>query len=640
MAVQGQQTGNNQTVAGEAYTGGGTTQQVNQNQGNAGSVPGTLSPRVAFGRNRAPINRDAASEITNHMIRAFKDYIEENDDFRRLGIRLIPIPRESGIAAASLAVAIAGEIGNETVYAYHTLLLAEDSGQLREQFENADNQSYLIPKAPTDILDETFIRNVAAIVEKEFPQSKVFYADAEVVPVGFNYKDTQAIRNLLANAVEADYGEIASRQPNFTYLSLKEVANTSGLSVRTHYNQQEVIDSVGQPVRADIQIDFRVEPINTGNMNTENIEQTETFSVVSGYIDQVYDPVNPVVNPWMTGLQQRNANESQLFSAQFVVTNIQADGMGGDLSASLLALYTTFPMAADTQPWLQNFLPQHLVQQRSNSRSGGFDPKDVGALNWEFGLMVPGETTVKPFPTGPEVFSAADYYAWMNMTFRKGISIALDVEEAGGSTWFTRAFSACRVIDSPAHKAIVAAADGLTGGRFSELFNKTSRNIITGHENRIILGTYKDQSGIAHDLRTVDLLYMLNKEGHINPAIGRLFGNTFNNDNPSFNVNLARRLKFIEGAVSDVKVTGFARREVLHGDFVTCLDQAISSTNLRIRQTYDSGSNRIEHRASGNLHGSGALIGGLNSQTFTSGTTGGNQGGAYRPMFGGGRTYY
>lgn len=638
MQVGNQNQPGSQTNMADAYSAaGGNTEQVNRGQqgGQSGGVPA----RVAFGRNRAPISRDSASETVNHMIKAIKDYIDQNDDFKKMNLRTIAIPRESGIAAPAIVIAMPGELKGNPVISYHTLILADDAGQLREQFESADNQQYLVPKATSDFLDAVYIDNIRTIVEREFPQAGLLYADAEVVPVGYNYKDEGLLRNTIANALEAAWGEIASRQPNFQYLSLKDVQGAN-LALRTHYHQDEIIDSVGQPIRADIQIDFRSEPNNGGNQQTENIEQTETFAQTSGYVDLVYDPVNPAVNQWMLGQQQRTANDCQLFSAQLVITNVFAPAMGGDLSATLLAIYNTFSLAADNQPFLQAFLPPHLLQQRQNSRQGGFDPKNVGALNYEFGLPDPKSGQIIPFPTGPGEFQAQDFYAWMQMNVRKGLSIAIDVPEAGDTTWFLRAFSACRDIDGPAHKAIVAAADALTGGRFSEIFNKTSRMIITGHENRIFLGTYTDAAGVKHDLRNVDLLYMLNKDGHQNPTIGRQFSNTFNNDIPSVNVNLAKRLQFINGAVSDVKVTGFARREALHLDFVTSLDAAIAQTGLRIRQTYDSGSNRIEHRATGNLYGSQALIGGLNSQTFTSGSTQGAGGHAARPMYQGGRSFY
>lgn len=608
-----------------------TFQQAPQDQGR-GAGPRGL--RSQMGRYGSPMSRHASSEILNQLLTALTEEYKNTPAMKNFNWELLPLDYKTtnNIAASSILVVLQDKAHLDLGYAYHALVLEGDSAQASEKTEVWAGSTYDIQKVTGDLIDNVMLDYYGAKMTEMFPQArKLHYADAEVVPRDFNITDKAVIRQLAANAVTACFNEIITRAENFSYINLAHVGKDNTLQIRANYHQQEVADTLGFPVRADIQIDFRSVPTsqNTQSNFTDNTDRVEVYSTLSGFVVLNYDPVVDQSNPWAINMP-RNANETQLYSAQFVLTQVESEEEINN-ATQLLALSTAVPLLDRSQPWLQQFLPSHLAPNAFGSRRAGFDPKDIGALNYEARLPSADGKIDRINTTDPQTFTEREFYGIMAALVRQGIALSLDVPEAGDSTWYNRIFVAAREIDGLAYRALVHAADALTNNSFSNFFNATSRKILTDSEDRIHLGYYIDQDNVKHDIRNIDLVWMLNRFGADDATVGRQWTDTFVNTTRPMSVNLALRRKMIEACVSNAVFTGFARRITFHADFLTSLDKAIAATGLQVRAVTSGQDARWQQRASANLAGQGALMTG-----FASGFAGAGMGGMAQ-NFGGAR---
>lgn len=625
----------------------------NQQQAQAGSqqqtayqAPPAAAPqqspvgglRAGLKRNMSPVTANSADKIMVDLMKLLKDEYTNNPlpELKACHFEIIPIPRNSG--SSNVISVIVVVLGTGDRFAYHSLLLAGDANKFREQTERFDSMPQPLVRAPSDFADDALMAIVKNKVLSLYPANVTTSADWSLVPEDFNMTDERLVKMLFANTVRACWSEIIPKLPNFQYSDLSGMAADSSGVVRTSFNQdqssprQEFIDNVGSPVRTEIVVDFRTE--QKGNVSkdyqSEHSTQNDDLGRVQGFLNLNIDPVAARQNPWGVQPAMRNPNDTQEYSAEFVITGIDMN-IDVDLGSTLLMLSTCFPlMDHNTQPWKRNLLPKHLQHQGYGpALPGRFNPRDIGALNFDYGLKDPKDGMVKAITTTDiNEFGADEFYRTMATMVRDGLALSIDVPECGDSTWVLRPFSEANTVPQ-AYEAIIKAADGLTGGRFSQFFYnpQSSRKIVIDREERIINGYYIAEDGTKRDIREVDMLYLLNKEGHQDGTIARRWAQTFGGGNT--NLQLIQRAKLLE-TVGHVVITGFSRRKTFHNDFLMALDQAIAATGLKIRNEIGMGDARTMIRPSAGLAQAGALNSNFSSGTYSYGSQGPT--GGFRPM--------
>lgn len=627
------------TAMESAYaTAGGSAQQQPQPQATA-PVGGGL--RGLMTRGRSPMAKDSNGRVLSELTNKLTEYRDKQQDVdvKGLDIKILPVPRSSIIDQnfSNKISLILFVVGVENQYAYHTLLVASEMAvsapNRNEQFGGYQVEQATAPRTPATLADEALAQVIRKKVAMSFPQANLFSADWSTVPDNFKLTDEFAIEDLFINCMRACWTELSYKSPDFVYDSLAGAAGDNTAVVSIHFNQDQanpaidIVDKVGLPIRSEILIDFRSEqPYSSSkDLHTENTANVVEFGKVSAYTTLQIDPVAARQNQYSTG--QAGANDTQEYVGDITISNIDLLNKV-DLANVLLMISTAFPLLdTNTRPWLRNYLPKHL--QHNTGRGGNFRPRDLGSLNYDYKYKEQGATSIGPFNTDNEnEFTIENFNYLTSSIIQPGAALSIDIPECGDSTWFLRPFAEANDVPA-AHQAIVKAADGLTDGRFSAIFNTTHSRLITvPRMERVLMGYFIDDHGVMKDIRIIDMLYLLNRDGHQDPDIGKKWMATFGG---SSDAQLAARAKLIESVVSNVTFTGIAIHKSFTADFLSSLDRAITDTGLKLRNDMSREDARLQIRHAAGLAQSGALM-----TNFTSGmyTTGGSSysGGGYRGM--------
>lgn len=620
------------TATGQAYeqarnaaTGGQAAPQPQTQQSPVGS-----GLRDFMMRGRAPLSRESTGRVLGDLTKKMTDYREQNKEtaLKDVDLRLVAVPRGSYMTdqfsnqISLLIMIVTTTVNNKDISAYHTLLLASEMSPvapIRNEQYGYNLEQAQPPRTAAALADNALARVCRQkVMEVVGPQATVFSADWETVPDGFQINDAQAIEDLFINALRACWSELLAKDPNFTYDSLSGAAGDTSNVVSVHFNQDqanppiEILDQTHQPVRSEILVDFRSEQprSNSRDLTTENTANVVEYGQVSAMASLVIDPAPARQQQW--GVAATGPDTTQEYSGEVTITYVNMAAKV-DIPNVLLMLTTVLPlMDYQTRPWLRNFLPKHLQQ---NGRGAQFRPRDLGALNYDYKYKANPADPVGPFNTNDENVFTSDQFNWLtSMMIHPAAALSIDIPEVGDVTWILRPLAEANDVPE-ARAAIIKAADAMTDGRFSQIFNATqSRMIMLPRVSRVLNGSFTGDDGKLHDLREVDMLYLLNRFGHEDPEIGRRWAATFNT---SSDAELAQRAKLIEMAVGNPNYTGISTHRTFHPDFLQSLDRAIAETGLRPRIEMAREDARLLIRHSAGLAQSGALMSNYSPSMFT-----------------------
>ena len=124
--------------------------------------------------------------------------------------------------------------------------------------------------------------------------------------------------------------------------------------------------------------------------------------------------------------------------------------------------------------------------------------------------------------------------------------------------------------------------------------------------DRVILGTYTDESGVEHDLREVDTLFMLNMRPQ-DPEWALTYQDTFDCVDVPIDVRVEKRLQILQSIFgSNMKVTGYARYVIFDPEFLGALAAALLDSGVMTQMVGSSHSSIPRQRGASNLAGYGA----------------------------------
>jgi hypothetical protein len=624
QAAQGQGQANYQQPQGAPVGGGGNR---------------PIGAAALFSRG-AGLNQglDGAGRDLGELTKKLQDFYDKEKQaaLSAWNVRIIPMPREGMISGSqsnlsnkiAMIVIVADQGDNR--YAYHTLLLASDMApapatRSNDLYGGSYGQDRVAaPRTPVALADEALATIIRQRVTSLLPQAQVFSADWTTVPAEFKIDDTYKIASLFMNALRACHAELEIKSPNFRYASLADVAaDSSALLVNSiHFNQDqanpplEVFDAAGLPIRGEIVTDFRSEQTRQGNQKdgTENTAGVMEIGRTLAYVTVNIDPVQARRNRYMVGGPTPGINDTQEYVGEITMSGFDM-GVQPDLGNMLLQISTMLPLL-DQQTygpqWLRNFMPAHLQSQ--GGRREHFRPRDLGPLNYDYGLKLDGNQVLQ-FPTTSPEFGIEEFYRLVGMIMQPAPALSIDVPMAGADTWFLRAFAEATEVEG-ARQAIINAMDALTDGRFSQIFLQTqSKLIVLPQSERVLNGYYTDDQGRVRDLRTIDGLYLMNAKGHEDPTLMKRWAGTWGG---STDYQLAERLKLIELVVLP-KVTGVSVHKTFHPDFLHAMDVSFSQTGLKPKVDIPNADDRMVIRPSYGLASAGALATNFHTTMFTTG---------------------
>lgn len=479
----------------------------------------------------------------------------------------------TNLAFSGIVVAVRRTDAPARGLCYHTILLEESGEPIASRIETFRGQQFEIQRLVGDAYEQQYGSTVFEIVKRAFPNIKdIRSVDAQVVPRGFNFEDKDAIHALALNTQLPCYTALEVMDPTFQDMNLTQVEKDSTLSVRIAFNEPQKSDYAGLPVRNDISIVLSASSVQQAGQNNQINAQdrSKTIATIGGYIDPVWAPAN-------NGQFNFNPNIPQpKFAARFVITNLENVAQT-TIASQLLALTSSFVLREGNN-WFPYFSPRPMG-------AGGrtVDLRDIGAINIEGNMSNNVDGFDKYIDTKSANFTPQDLGRLIQMNFRPGMHYSLRVSECGADTWYNSVFKAAADNHKGAIRAILMAANTLTGGHFGQIYGNEESPVHIDY-SRVHLGHYLDSNGQKRDISDIDYLAIMNLVGKGAPTSGAEWVNTMFREDQPIALRLAARKKMIESVThGEVTYTGFARLVTFTGRFIDALAKGCALAGLDMR---------------------------------------------------------
>jgi len=213
------------------------------------TVTNTLTS-LSLAGNAAPISATPAAEAVKQLIETAKTAIgEPTSDYT---ITLIPLQRQDSqvnLFCSSVIVVLQRTHALNAGLGFHTLLLADTAGMLQSEIININGQPVEVIRAVGEAYDHTYKTAIAKALIKQFPNVSVdnmYDAEAQVIPVGYNYKDANQVQATIASAVGAAGTLLNTNSEGFRDLSLISGAENLQSVAKLQFAQPQSIDEVLQ----------------------------------------------------------------------------------------------------------------------------------------------------------------------------------------------------------------------------------------------------------------------------------------------------------------------------------------------------------------------------------------------------------
>ena len=520
---------------------------------------------------RTAFNRKPSSEALTKIKKVFTDTLAEKGD-TSFEITLIPIEKEQtqSLNVSLLVVAVRDKQNLNFGVAYHTLLLEATAQIPVGKTQQIGSINVEVLKTVGDFCNDTLKSTVRGFVERTFINETLRNAGACVVPKNLNLDDAEAVHVLLGNTIFSCTSELetCNLNKNFVDINLINAHQDTTLTVRTQFGQPAELDAVGQPLRADIVIEFQAQQAQV--QQSEN-ERVAPISHTCAYVDIFWDPQGPANNPY--GFNDNTQQSWQRYGARVVVTAMESTEIL-TIPAQLLALLPAISLR-EGNAWIQAFRSKDFQTEGGNMH-------DIGAIGYEVNFEQNANNIGKMIDTRADKFSSEQLGQLIKATFRPGLTVSLDVPECGPSTWYNEVFSAAAGGNARANSAIIEAANELTGGLFGKYFSPTGR-VATDEFNRIHNGTYINARGEVADLRDIDYLAVLNQVGNQDPTAIRLWSDSYAATNIELAKRLADRKRIIQNICNNPEFTGFSSRVTFEADFIEALAKGCQEAGLVVK---------------------------------------------------------
>lgn len=568
-----------------------TKSTTNNNSANQGTRM-NISARNNYGFSRAATSQAMRSilEVTDKIA---EGEVEQPIKFSYHGLD----GEKEGLLISALVVAavVRNADTGQRMVAHHTLLLAATArGQQAVEQSFGQGIKYERLVVPADAYDATLRGRINEVIKASYPGYQLIDADATVVPADLDLKSEEAVRNVIANATTATSTLLASFLANDAWvIDEKALAQTFQTEIKSSYGH--FADLTGNPNRGDVVIEMSQlsgkrdqNQQNTAEFQYNTGSARKLITQIFGYIDLT--PTPPTATNTFgfgaAGALASRAEELKIYTPRYVITNMDAPEEAAELPIVLQGLATTQALANNGQ-WIAA-----LVQQHKNGAAhaqGGVNIRDLSAIGLEAPVMVPpgyigGELPkAQRIPLNSANTNDAMLAAAIQTHFHEDLLISMDVPECGASSWIVSPFAAAARGDQEAIKDIFAAADLLTGGRFSPIYKANNAGQMKPpvyNDNMFVnLGFYYDASG-KRDIRDVDYLAVLNATGDSELETIYDWSNLQANHevDPMFRLTETRRIqqRLFEGMV----ITGRAVRVTFNPAFIFALAAAVAEAGL------------------------------------------------------------
>lgn len=509
-----------------------------------------------------------------------------------------------GINVSAMVIVGTHTNGGVTAYAAHTMLVEASVGALNPYSTNYGGIQIEIQTVVGDLFTSDLWDVVKQAVVAELQCTEVHFAGYSVLPVELNPEDHVHMQACISDAFEAVYGTLGKLVGGIPIFQLSMLPKSDRLQARIDCTLTQEQTSAGLPVRSDITVTLsgvqnQQQFPNGGqpqNWNPANIAGAE-FTRICAYVEAMYAPPM-IAGTGMAMLPQMMAMDTRYFDPRVVITQIESRVGRQSLEFILLAVHQA-TLLSRNMSWATPFRPRV-------ARAGGSRTRDIGALGLDIPALVksevPGQGDI--IDTQSNNFGDNEFYTLLTSAFRTDPIYAIDIEEAGQSSWLLSVFKAAAdPQNTEAYQEIVKAADNLTNNKFSQIFTSLGAGgIINNDNNRIHMGYYTNsETNKLHDIRDLDYLCLLNLVGKTDHGYAKQFEATYTDLNVPSEIRLQERYKIMQNVLREtMKLKGYASRFTFYPNFLKALGLAIQYEGFNINPvnlavTYGANQNRGFH---------------------------------------------
>jgi hypothetical protein len=581
---RGTNKGSNQdTSMGAAYSAEQNRQQSQQGQAADSSQDfNDLRDLGAF--YDLPAAANLQSEVLTRLRGSIERQIKENNDpiFDVTLVGMDNTDPSLRLRFSALALCVSLKNRKNIGIGYHTLLIEASAPALEPiVVPMQGGRSVELIRTTGDAWDNVMRGEVNRELARLNPNTPLFSGEARVIPRDFNIDDQGIIKRLSADAITAAGLALVRSKGNFEDVNLGKYATDSTLTLNIAFQQPQSQDSVGNPVRGDVKLDFRAGSTVRQNApgRSLNEEKATELSTILGYVDFIHQrqqqqnqwmPQQPQLQP---GQDPNQVNPLQQYFARFVITQLRSSNRP-TLGQQILALAMVSTLRRQGA-WYPQFKPNYAQQ-------GELDLRDVGVLGIET-LKNPETGLGQRLNTKINTFKPSDLGAFLNMVVKPGLIVSMDIPECGDDTFLNSIFAEAGTGDAKATATLFDATNVLTNGEFEKHYQRGAP-ICFNENDRIQNGHYIAGDGRKHDGREIDYVAMMNIAGERDLTLVRDWHATFIQTEFPIEQRLEARHRIEKELNPSLQVTGYSARVTFEDQYLRALTLAVAATNLQVRE--------------------------------------------------------
>lgn len=526
------------------------------------------------------ITSETLSQTTKHIQEIIESAIQANQFPKNFNLNVIQVDNQKygNLYLSSIVFAATDTKADKPVIAYHTLLLEGSNAPTENRVKSIQlgNQSTNITEyvLTSDVFDSEYLKTINEILSKEFNSDNLLDCSGEILPRDFDLSDKVALRSLTMNAIIPVFTELSRRRADTPDMDLSKFTKDSIMTANINYHNKDKVDYAGHPIRNSVEIRLVGQTTQRQTNNSLNSGARQVpVSEANGFIDLLWSPAQA-----QQGMYVPQSNQpTQKYQPRLVITRLENQILT-TIPAQLLALASAAAIIPNNAFW-QYWQPRPIAGGKN-----AIDMVDIGATNIESNIIADPAKPNQRIDTKGASFGDQQLGQFLAMSLVPGLMISLDVSECGSDTYQNEVFTAAALGNKDANKAIIAAANVLTGGNFTKYYTPEKGDPVLAGTERIYMGYYENKDGQKQDIRAVDYLALLNIHGDKDPTIGEKYSSIWLNQGEPIEIRMDRLAKLIEASVGgQFTFTGYGRRVTFNYALFEALQNAIRACGVEVR---------------------------------------------------------
>ena len=566
-----------------AYDG---TENENQSPNNGGTTPpradypggtGATDPLAEmFG---GYIESNANADLANTLATGMKKVMDETNHRRQVVDNMSVIvldKRKEALAMSCVCLTYTSEISGKKVSATHTIQLGATCNNLAKKKVRVSDPrqqvEYEYTAVPSDVYTTALKERVRTKVLASTKANDWVDGSTSIVPPNVDVSSIEYVEKLTNAWIVSCVGPFSIYAGHsFAPFGPDNVEPGSVFHANVTFDPQALMDIHGSnPIRRDLSVSIN-HTVNSKDNGDEYMGRlNNSIAEMSGYMDMVYvtpDPVQPGYG--------MPVSQTQVFQPRLVITDLRSD-MGIDNLAMQLMALSTAVILVDNRRWANVYRGQY-------SDKGAVNPRDITALGYE--AKVPdadGNLSLGRINQGAGGLSPQALNDFLSIVCRPDLLISMHIPEEGPQNWLHNIFLQAALGKTKAIRAIIDAADTLTGNNFSKYWNDETKPMARVSNDRIALGWYYTDSTRTKvaDIRDFDYLAMLNIFGDTDLDTVVAYDRT-HTDGDDLAIRMSRRETIQTAAIPNAfKYTGYATPIDFNFELINCLARAIQDAGM------------------------------------------------------------